>query len=114
MDRDDASAVEWLHDFVRDPFPKRIVWRQDDVTHGRFYWLAVDKSNEKGGAEVRADLSGQTIEIKTNDVKQLFVRVNDQMLDMDELVTIKSGDKLIFNGKVERTIATMVKSLAER
>jgi len=114
MDREDSSAVEWMHEFVREPFSKRVVWRQDDVTHSRFYWLAVDEANKKGGAEVRADLAGQAITIQTNDVKQITVRVNDAMLDMDEPVTIRAGEKLLFSGKIERTIAVLSKTLAER
>lgn len=103
-----------MHEFVRDPFPKRIVWRQDNVTHKRFYWLAVDGENEKVDAEIRADLDGQTIEIKTSDVNLLAVRLNDEMLDMDKPVTVRANGRTHFGGPVRRTIAELAKTLAER
>ena len=37
----DSSAVSWISGFTRDPFPKKVVWKQDDVTHNRYYWLKV-------------------------------------------------------------------------
>ncbi|MEL7239087.1 MAG: polyhydroxyalkanoate depolymerase, partial [Planctomycetota bacterium] len=43
MDGEDAAAVAWMGQFTRDLRPGRIVWKQDDVTHDRFYWLKVDK-----------------------------------------------------------------------
>ena len=68
MDREDAAAVPWMSEFTRNPLPRRIVWQQDDVTHQRFYWLAVDASDAKTGAEVRADVDGQEIRIDSADV----------------------------------------------
>ncbi|MCA9258949.1 MAG: hypothetical protein KDA61_07105, partial [Planctomycetales bacterium] len=41
MDREDASALPWMSQFRRDPRPDKVVWKQDDVTHNRFYWLHV-------------------------------------------------------------------------
>ena len=39
MDNLEASALIWMSDFVRDPYPDKIIWKQDDVLHKRFYWL---------------------------------------------------------------------------
>ena len=55
MDREDAVAVEWMARHTRDPRPKKIVWKQDDVTHRRFYWLAVDDETAKGRPEIVGD-----------------------------------------------------------
>jgi hypothetical protein len=114
MDREDASAIDWLHEFKRDPYPRRIVWRQDDVTHSRFYWLAVDSTDEKKDAEVVADLKGQEINIQTADVVELTIRVNDQMLDMDQPVTVRASDEVLFDGVIPRTIEVIAQTLAER
>ena len=114
MDREDASAIAWMDEFTRDPFPKRIVWRQDDVAHNRFYWLAVDDENKKQGAEVRADLEGQAISLNSDNVEKLVVRVNDAMLDLDKPVVIRAGDEKVFEGKIDRTIGVLAKTLEER
>ena len=29
--------------FTRNSYPKKVVWKQDDVTHDRFYWLKVNE-----------------------------------------------------------------------
>ena len=33
----DSSGISWISNFIRNPFPKKVVWKQDDVTHNRFY-----------------------------------------------------------------------------
>ena len=41
MDLEDRKAVAWMEKYTRNPLPDKIVWFQDDVTHDRFYWLAI-------------------------------------------------------------------------
>lgn len=41
MERKDAVALDWMAQFTRNLSPQKVVWRQDDVTHPQFYWLAV-------------------------------------------------------------------------
>jgi poly(3-hydroxybutyrate) depolymerase len=114
MDREDAKAVPWMSQYARTAWPKRIVWKQDDVTHTRFYWLAVDADAAKVGAEVRADVNGQEIDVASADVPRLAIRVADALVDMDKPVLIRTGEKVLFQGVVPRTIAAMAQSLSER
>ena len=114
MDREDAVAVEWMAEFTRNPFPKRIVWRQDDVTHPRYYWLAVDEANAKAGAELRAEIDGQTIRLTSDDVQAATVLLNDEMLDLDKPVQVVVDDRTAFEGVIPRTIGTLARSLDER
>ena len=112
MDRQDAIAVPWMADFTRNPFPQRIVWKQDDVTHSRFYWLAVDQP--KAGAMIRADVVGQTIDLDSEDVAEVNVLLSDELLDLDQPITIKLNGKRVFHGKIDRSIANIVTSLAQQ
>ena len=114
MDREDASAIEWMAKFRRNTHPDRIVWKQDDVEHQRFYWLATDASQNKDRAEVRAERDGQKIDIRSADVKRLAVRLNDDMADLDQPITVKNDDKVLYQGTVPRTVSTIAKTLAER
>jgi hypothetical protein len=114
MDREDAAAVPWMAKFTRNPWPKRVVWLQDDVTHERFYWLTVPEGAAKAGAEVRAAVDAQTITIDSADATGLTIRVTDELVDLDQEVVIRAGEKELFRGKIARTIAAMAKSLAER
>jgi hypothetical protein len=114
MDHEDAEALSWMAEFVRDPRPKRIVWKQDDVTHARLYWLAVDSEQQKAGALIRADCSGQTVDIQSNDVAAVTVQLDDELVDLDQPITIRLNDREHFSGRAERTIGGLIQSLSER
>lgn len=114
MDRQDAVAVPWMSKFRRNVVPSRIVWRQDDVTQGSFYWLGVPKAEQKSRSEVIATCSGQKIEVESSEVGTVLVRLNDQMIDFNREVEITSGGKSVFRGKPTRTIETLARTLAER
>jgi predicted esterase len=114
LDREDAAALPWMAKHTRNPLPDRIVWRQDNVTHTRFYWLAIPESEQRKDAVVRASRAGQRIEIHHADVDSLTIALNDQMLDLDKPVTVMQNGKALFEGRVPRTIGNLAGSLAER
>jgi hypothetical protein len=114
MDREDAEAVPWMAQYSRDPFPKRIIWKQAATTHPRFYWLAVPAGTEKAGSEVVASYAGQEITIESKDVDRLIIRLDDRMMDLDKPITIRWGGDQVFQGSVSRTIGTIARTLAER
>jgi predicted esterase len=114
MDREDASAIGWMAEFERNTFPDQIVWKQDDVRHDRFYWLATDASENKERAEVRASRDGQKIDLRSADVKCLAVRLNDQMTNLDQPMIVTSGDAVLHRGHVPRTIAVIARTIEER
>jgi predicted esterase len=110
----DAAALPWMAKYTRSPLPSRIVWRQDDVTHSSFYWLAVKPQERRGGVEVRASLKGQQFDVQAGKIDQLIIRVNDRMLNLDEDVTVTSQAKELYKGRIQRSIGTLAKTLAER
>ncbi|MEM9660387.1 MAG: polyhydroxyalkanoate depolymerase, partial [Planctomycetota bacterium] len=112
MDREDASSIDWMRQQSRDPIPSKVVWKQDDVTHPRFYWLAT--TEPQAGALVVAAREGQTIEIESSDAKTLSVRFSDEMVDLDEPVRITRGDRVLYEGVVPRTIPVLAQTLEER
>lgn len=115
MDREDAVALPWMSQFTRDPFPKKIVWRQDNVFQSRFYWLAVDPDDlKKQRAEVRAEINGQIIDIQSDDVSAITVLLNHEMVDFNKQITIRFNGKERFHGRVLPTIAAIQQSLTER
>ena len=113
MDRLDAAALPWMAGFKRNPFPKRIVWKQDDVVHSRFYWLAVSTEGLPDRVEVTADQTDDGIAIQSADLKQVTIRLNDTMRDLDQPVTVKYNGKSVWQQKPTRTIATLSKTLSE-
>ena len=114
LDREDASAIPWMAQFERRTAPQRVVWKQDDVTHKHFYWLAVDEDNRHARSEVIAQIKEGRIEIRTSGVQRMFIRLHDQLVNLDDPVEIVSEGHTLFSGRLKRTIATLAKTLAER
>lgn len=113
LDREDAAAIPWMAQFARNPFPPRIVWKQDDVPRLRFYWLAVGQGDFRGRAEVTAQRDGQIFHIQAKDVDRLTIRLSDEFVDLDQPVSVMSADRELFRGRVPRTIGVLAKTLAE-
>ena len=114
MNLEDRKAIPWMEKFTRTPLPDRVVWFQDDVTRLAFYWLAVPPGQPKAGQQVTAVRQGQTVTLAGKGVPTVTVLLNDAMLDLDQPVTIKDGERNLFEGRLTRTIATLARTLAER
>tara|TARA_B100000945_G_scaffold123016_1_gene97713 strand:- start:1941 stop:2615 length:675 start_codon:yes stop_codon:yes gene_type:complete len=114
MDLEDRVAVAWMAEHTRISTPDLVVWRQDDVTHNRFYWLAVNKQHLKGRTLIRVKREGQIFTIEHSDVSQLLIRVNDEMINFDKNVTVIHNEKVLFRDKVTRSTETIEKTFQER
>jgi hypothetical protein len=114
MDGLDAVALEWMAQYDRQPLPDRVVWYQDDVTHDRFYWLAVDPEDARAGVEVTVQRSGQQFLVTNSAPVTLRIQLNDELVDMDQPVQVRRGDQILFEQVAARTIAHLVQSLASR
>ena len=113
MDREDAKAIPWMARFTRDVRPAKITWLQDDVTHPRFYWLAVDVP--KAGARVVVEREGQSVRIiEASGVNSLRIRLDDSMVDLEKDVVIAMGERELFRGRLRRTIDALSRTLTER
>jgi hypothetical protein len=99
------SRVNW---------PKRVVWKQDDVTHARFYWLERAPDAVKPNEIYAAHVDGQTVTIEAPATGNLTLRLSDALLDLDQPVQVVAGGKIIFEGLVPRSFEAIVKSLRER
>ena len=114
LDREDAAAIPWMAKHTRELRTSRIVWKQDDVMHRRFYWLALEADQAKARADIRADRDGQNISVRSDQVTRVTIRLDDRMLDLDKPIKIAMNDKLAFEGVVNRTIGVLAKTLGER
>ena len=114
MDRKDAAAIPWMAQYTRNPVPKRIVWKQDDVTHSHFYWLGVDDDHRKAGDQIIAQLQGQTVTLTASWRGNLNVYLDDRLMDLDKPVKVFSAGKVLHDGLVSRTINTLYETLSKR
>ncbi|MGO9923154.1 MAG: transglutaminase domain-containing protein [Isosphaeraceae bacterium] len=113
LDRQDAAAVPWMAKYTRNPLPARVVWQQDDVRHSRFYWLAVPSDGAKDRALVTADRKGQQFDVRASGVERLIIRLNDNMLDLDQPVIVNVEGKPLLTTRVSRKIAVLARTLDE-
>ena len=115
MNRKDAEALPWMAKFQRNPWPRKIVWLQDDITHDRFYWLKIpDKGAAKAGQKIVAVVDGQTIRLEGDVPAKTTLRLSDAMLDLDREVTVFVNGRIVKSTRIPRTAAVIQQSLEER
>ncbi len=112
MQQKDTVAIEWMAQFNRNAYPEKVVWKQSSVTHNRFYWLAVPDETAVKDAEVIATRNGQIIKIeKAELLNTLIINLNDEMMDLDKVVTVEYNGQTIYNGIPKRSVSTIWLSL---
>lgn len=115
MNKRDAEALPWMATYRRNPWPKKVVWAQDDVVHRRFYWLQVPAEVAiPERAVVTATVEGNTVTVTGQVPPGLQLRLSDALLDLDQPVQVRTKDREVFSGKVQRQAANLVISLEER
>ncbi len=110
MDKQDAEGIPWMSQFRRQEFPKRIVWRQDDVLHQSFYWISLTSESAKPGTELVVQVKEQTLELKGEPTGTLKLWLHDQLVDLDQPLTFKWHAGSI-QKSISRTIAQIAESL---
>ena len=114
MDRADTLAVSWMANFEREPLPAHIVWRQEDVVRSSLYWLEVNPQMAKPGMRVDAIIEGNEVKILRSDYARLRIRLNDEMLNLNQPVKVTFNGKVLYEGKLKRTLANLAQTLADR
>ncbi len=114
MNRKDAEAVPWMAAFTRNPWPKKIVWLQDHVSHTRFYWLGIPQEAVKKGRRIDAVVSGQTIALDGDVPDGITLWLSDQLLDLDRPVIVTVHGKELSKKMIARSRGAIAASLAER
>ena len=114
MQNREAEAIPRMSPLERNAWPKRVVWKQDDVTHTRFYWLQRAPAAVRPYEIYAAQVSGQTITIESPATGSLTLRLADELVDLDQPIRVVAGGKTVFAGKVARSFAAVEQSLGER
>jgi transglutaminase-like putative cysteine protease/predicted esterase len=111
----EAEMIPRMVPLRRVAWPQRVVWKQDDVTHTRFYWLARPADAVKEREIYAAHVDGQTVTLETPMTGgKLTLRLSDELLDLDQPVQVIANGKIIYNAKVPRSLAAIEQSLSER
>ncbi len=115
MGGEDKMALPWMAAFRRNVFPDKVVWRQDDVTHERFYWLGMDKAKAVAGQELVVARRGQEFVVqKAENVNEFRLVLDDRQVDLDDPIRVTKDGRTLYEGRVGRTLESIVESFAER
>ncbi len=116
MDREDRAGVTWMMKYSRNIVPEKVVWLQDDVRHSRFYWLGFEPAAEdsSGRELVVVSRSGNTITVEQAPHGKLRLLLRDDMLDLDQEVTVQKSGQEIWRGSAMRRIRTIASTLEDR
>lgn len=114
MERIDTLAIPWMAKFRRNPYPQRVVWRQEAVSRPAMYWLSAPEEECRHGMTVIAEYRKNVIELEQCDYSRLDIWLNDEMVNLDRPIEVRYRGKRIFRGKVPRTTENIRQSLASR
>ncbi len=114
MKLEDKVALPWMAKFQRNPIPEKIAWKQSGRHHASFYWVKTPKEmiETKGEIKVAYNRAVNEIIINENYGEIIELLINDKMLDLDNVITIKYKDKVLHKGKLTRSILNIQESLA--
>lgn len=116
MEHADTAAIAWMARYQRNPLPRHIVWRQEDVILPTFYWLEVRPTEARPGMRVDAVIHPERneVELLRCDYTHLTLWLNDELLNLNKTVRVTYQGNVLFKGKVNRTAAHMVSTLWHR
>ncbi|MFU8892454.1 MAG: transglutaminase domain-containing protein [Luteolibacter sp.] len=114
MDLKCAEALPWMAQYQRNPWPKKIVWLQDDVVHHRFYWLRLPEGTAVVNRKITAHIEGRTIRLEGDVLPGTEILLSDALIDLDDAVTVSVNDTPAFTITPQRTLATIRAALGDR
>ena len=111
MDNLEASALDWMSDFIRNPYPSKVVWKQGNVLHKRFYWLR--NEDPSFGDLIECNIDDQIITVLSSSSSKITIQLNDDLVDMDREITVNYLGRQLFKGFVYRDIDIIKRSIRE-
>jgi Dienelactone hydrolase family len=112
MNLQDREALPWMQEKTRQPWPKKVVWVQDDVGHRRLYWLGVE-NNVPAGTTIEGEIVQQAIAIKS-DQPAVILYLHDSLINLEQPIQVKFNEQLVFEGTVKRSANAITQSLSQR
>ena len=111
MDNLEASALDWMSNFIRNPYPSKVVWKQGNVLHKRFYWLR--NEDPSFGDLIECNIDDQIITVLSSSSSKITIQLNDDLVDMDREITVNYLGRQLFKGFVYRDIDIIKRSILE-
>jgi hypothetical protein len=80
--------------------PRRVIFKTDSLRYRNAYWVSIDELDEANQfAKIEAEIkSGNSIAIQQNNVTQFTLRLNEELVDVNELIAVSVNNQKVFNG----------------
>lgn len=111
MNRRDTIAIPWLASFTRKALPGVVAWHQDDRHHKQFHWLGTP--TPETAKEAIVAINQNTIKIEKNDNSNLYIYLNDKLLNLDKKIKVIANGQTIYNKKAGRKLS-LIQTTAKR
>jgi len=93
------EVEEWLLTKKRTTNPTGISFRTKDIRFNRAYWLEITEIEWYGKiARIDADIEGQNIYVKSENVSNYTLKLNDALINTAQQVQIIENDVMILDG----------------
>ena len=129
------SFESFVRSHPRQPLPDRLTWETSGTTvDNRMHWLVVDKvgprprdepkwddvnlltdvgpmmfDNNRPSGRVDLARAGNTVTATTRGVAELTLLLSPDAFDFAQPVKVEANGRAVFNGRVEPTVATLLK-----
>jgi predicted esterase len=124
-------------DHPRDPHPDKLTWEAADAAHNRAHWLVIDEFGPaRGEPKEMADLNmiqdlgqlfnrskqfgrvdllrtGNTVRAETSGVTSFTLLLSPDKFDFTQPIQVIANDREVFNGRMERSVKTLLKWAAK-
>ncbi len=110
--RYDEGAVANTAQWERNAKLSRVIWMQDDVINLRKYNLSVESATQSDELIVAYD--GNNITIESTTYNKFTIWLNDDMVDLDQNITVSYQGEVIYHGQLARTELNIQESIKDR
>jgi pimeloyl-ACP methyl ester carboxylesterase len=127
---------KFVTEHPRDPYPDTLTWTAADREHNRAHWLVIDEfthgvasnvlpdvnqasrgvrlfENTKPAGRVDLSRKGNTIEATTQDVSSFTILLSPDRFDFSKPVKVVVNGRTTFEGRVEKSVETLMKWAAQ-
>jgi len=106
------NVYDWFKKHKRSVFPNSVAIYYDGMGPLNSFWLEL--RNAQKGARASAQVRDGQIEIKASGARQVTVYLSDELVNLNEKVTVRLNNARVFRGMVKRCPATALASCFER
>ncbi len=109
-------ALEWLKERPRERYPRRVSKSLQTAKDGWCYWIRIDKLDDEGTgkagqppkAGIDGEIDGQTVRLFSEGVARITLCLASEMTDLGKPVAVVWNGRTVFEGVVDRSLATML------